>query len=119
MSWQDIFDFLKMYYKEILTSLSFIISVIILIVKRKPVFNEMDLIKEHVLEVLPSLIISVEKDGNGVEKLNTVLSLVKEYLKKKFKFTNFDLIEGFVKQSIENILETPSKKGENNGEKRN
>ena len=107
----EIINFLKEHYQLIIEIASFIITVLILVLKKRPVFNTMDEIKEDVLEVLPSLISSVESPGNGQEKLSTVLSLVKSYIAKKYQFTEFEKIETFVVNAIESILSTPSKKG--------
>ena len=56
MTFELFLDFLKQHYDLILGCCSFIISVVILIVKKRPIFNNMDAIKEDILEVLPSLI---------------------------------------------------------------
>ena len=111
MNLDVILEFLKEHYDLILGCLSFIISVVILIVKKRPVFNNMDAIKEDILEVLPSLIVQVENPGFGSGKKANVMELVKVYLEKKYHFYEFDTIKDFVGKAIENILETPQKKG--------
>ena len=105
---KDIIDFCIKHYSELITGVCAIISVVFYIVKKRPSFNEIDAIKEDILEVLPELIKAVEIDGNGQRKKNAVVKAIIDYVYKKYGFTLIDT--SFVEKSIENILSTPQKK---------
>lgn len=112
MSFDIIFDFLKSYYKEIIEVLILIISVVIALIRKRPSYNEIDTIKKDALDLLPSLISSVERDGHGAEKKQAVLDLLFAYLSKKYHFQKTDEMINYFSDVIENILSTPSKRGE-------
>lgn len=112
MNFDVIVDFLKSYYKEIIEVSILIISVVIALIRKRPLYNEIDTIKKDALDLLPSLIISVERDGHGAEKKQAVLDLLFAYLSKKYHFQKTDEMINYFSDVIENILSTPSKKGE-------
>ena len=88
----------------------FTLSLILSLLKKKPIWNKIDSIYSAVMEKLPVFISIVEKDGHGQEKLLTVLQLVKTYLHDEFKFDNFEEIRSWCVSQIESILSTPQKK---------
>lgn len=103
-------EFIKNHYELIGSCLLLLISVLINIFKKKPIYNKLDEIKTYILELLPSIIDSVEVAGNGSKKKNLVLKEVQLAIAKRFGFTAFEEIEGFVSEAIEAILATPQKK---------
>lgn len=103
-------DFLKTHYELIISCLFLLISFILALFRKKSKFNLMDEIKSFILSVLPEIINSVETDGNGETKLLLVLKEIQLLLVKKYNFYDFDSIQNFVIESIENILSTPKKK---------
>lgn len=108
---KEIIDFIVKYWREIASLVVLLISVLIQLVKKKPVLNKLDEIKEDVLEILPILINKVEEPGNGQRKKNAVLQLVKQYMKKRWCLKDCpEWLELWVDDSIENILSTPTKK---------
>lgn len=106
----QILDFIKVYWRECLSLCFLILSSILFALKKKPTWNKLETIYCAVLQKLPVFIDVVEKDGCGEEKLFLVLSLVKSYLIEEYKFNNFDEIEPLVRSWIESILSTPQKK---------
>ena len=103
-------NFLHDHWQVILSIFLLILSVVVSLIKKKPVYNTMDKILLSVYEQLPVFISLVEKDGHGSEKLQTVLALVKTYVLDKYGFNNFDVIKSQVTAYIEDILTTPQKK---------
>lgn len=110
MDWNVVIDFLRNHYKEIIEFSVLIFSVIICLIKKRPTLNQVDVIKEDVLEILPILINKVESPGNGEEKFSNVVLLVNQYLKNKYHIQDLSFLADFIKEAIENILSTPQKK---------
>lgn len=111
MNWQIILNFIVQYWKEILTVLGVIITIVLYLVKRRPKVNLLDTIKEDVLELLPVLINKVECDGNGQRKKNAVIDFVNKYLQKKYQVQISPYLSEWLSDAIESILATPQKKG--------
>lgn len=111
MNWQIVLNFIIQYWKEILTVLGIIITVVLYLVKRRPKVNLLDTIKEDVLELLPVLINKVECDGNGQRKKTAVVELVNKYLQKKYQVQLSPYLADWLSDAIESILTTPTKKG--------
>lgn len=104
------FDFIKAHYELIISVACLLVGVFLAIIKKRPVWNDMDEIKAFILSIIPIFIKEVEKPGNGCLKKDLVLKLVQTALAKKFSFYNFDKVEAFVSDAIEQVLSTPSKK---------
>ena len=116
---EKVIEFLTLYYREIIDISVLIISVVICLIRKRPCINEIDSIKKDVLDYLPTLICLVEKPGDGAQKKSTVMDLLFAYIYKKYHIDEFDdTFIKFVEDAIESILSTPTKKGENYGEKR-
>lgn len=108
MNW---IEFIKEYKEVIATGLSFIIILIVGLIRNKTKLgNYIDSILKDVYEILPGLISKVEVPGSGSTKKNMVLVLVQQYLYKKYKFLDFEKIEQQVSNMIEDVLKTPQKK---------
>lgn len=103
-------DFLKDHWEMLLSIFLFCLSLILSLLRKKPVWNKIETMYCDVLERLPVFIDLVEKSGHGSEKLATVLTLVKSYLQKEFKFNDFEMIKSWVVAQIESILSTPQKR---------
>ena len=109
----DVLIFLKIYYKEIVEISVLIISVVICLIRKRPVVNEMDSIKKDILELLPVLIDDVEKNGHGEEKKNAVVAIAQKYVESHYKIKITPDLIAFISSSIESILLTPQKKERN------
>lgn len=109
---KEVLQFCLNYWREILAVCSVIITVVLYLVKRRPLVNLIDTIKEDALELLPVLINKVEKDGSGQQKKATVLEAVIQYIEKKYKTAVSPYIVAWLSDMIESILSTPTKKGE-------
>lgn len=106
-------DFLIQNWRLILEVALVVISVVLLIVKKKPV-NVVDTIKEIIVRILPALINQAEMivGLSGQDKLRLVL----DALSKVLKDDGFgdDVIKSylpFAQEQVEIILSTPTKKG--------
>lgn len=107
-----VIDFIKNYWFLILPSVEIFCTVLILLIRKKPV-KVVDTLKEVIVRVLPSLICAAEKTGlKGSDKLNFLL----QELAKVLKELNYgdDVIAQYLPFAIEQvelILSTPQKKG--------
>ena len=68
MDWIKVVEFLTQYWRVIVDCAALILSVVICLIRKRPCINEIDAIKEYILEMLPLLIDSVEVKGQGPEK---------------------------------------------------
>lgn len=105
-----LFEFIKNHYELIGAVLLVVISLILQLLKKKPVINKMVEIKQRILEVLPYFIDAVEVKGEGSSKKILVLKEIQLLLAKEFKVFDFTIFEDFVSDAIENILNCPQKK---------
>lgn len=103
-------DFIKTHFDLIINCLLALIILVLTLIKKKPVFNQIDQIKSYILEKLPGLINKFEQPGNGDKKKALVLNVIKLLLAQEFNFYDFSSIENFVSDAIEDILSTPIKK---------
>lgn len=108
----QVLDFIKVYYREIIEVIAIIASVVICCIRKKPV-KVVDTVKEIIVRVLPAFIVQAEASGKkGADKLELVLSLVKDFL-KEMSYGD-DVVSqylDFTKEQVELILATPQKKG--------
>lgn len=110
---ETILNFVLTYWRQIFDICCVVVSVIILIIKKRPVINVLDEIKKDILTFLPDVINSVEAPGNGEEKLAAVIEIVHGYLIKKYgSLVNWNSLDDFIIDSVESILSTPTKKGD-------
>ena len=101
--------------------------VITLCKKTKVVSKTVDTPFERVMALLPSLIVEAEKSGmKGESKLNSVvfaaLGILQKLCQRDLSFEEIDDYRDAIIKAIEQILETPQKKGVvygNNEEKKN
>ena len=104
-------QFLLTYWREIVSTIAVIASIIIMAIKKRPVINEMDNIILKVLEKLPEWINSAESFKGADVKKALVLESVKKYVKDQFSVNLPDTYLESISQMIEVILSTPQKKG--------
>lgn len=113
--WNEIWIFIQTYWKEIITIISSLIALIIALARRqKLVINRDDEIKEKLIESLPDLIMAVEVPGEGPLKLQTVIKLglefVKRLLHRALNDDEIDYFTGIITENVEKILSTPQRK---------
>lgn len=112
-----ILDFLKNYYREIITMISAIVCLILFIVRKKPSMNIIDEVKVLVSEHLPEFILAAENTKmSGPDKLDLVVNLslffIGKSLKRSLKEDEASYFKTFVIDEVEKILATPQKKGD-------
>lgn len=106
------FDFISIYWREILDILAIVVSIVLLCIKKKP-FKVVDTLSTVIIRLLPSLIREAEASGlKGQDKLKMVL----DELQKLLKSLDYgdDVIAQylpFAANQVEVILSTPQKKG--------
>lgn len=103
--------FLIQYWRELLYVLCALVSLVLFIVKKKPV-NVVDSITERILLLAPSFIAKAEEvygSGHGSEKLLFVIDLFKlSFEEDGLKIG--DKTVKFITSYVEAILSTPQKK---------
>ena len=101
-------NFLNEYWKVILDLVVLMATIILWIIRKKPV-KVVDTLKEIVVRLLPWCINSAESAPKG-EKLGVSLALLEEALKDMGYELTPELKE-FASEQVEIILSTPQKKG--------
>ena len=110
----NVLNFIKENWKLILEIVVLLVSVVMFIIRKKPV-KVVDTLKQTICAFLPGIITVAESSGlKGEDKLKYAIDLlykvfVKDYLTRE-EFDNKYL--SFVKSQIEAILSTPQKKGD-------
>lgn len=112
-------DFFTNYWREILYVVCALVSVVLFIVKKKPV-KVVDTIKETICRLLPYCILEAEKEINftakprtSVDKKQFALSLLWKLLAELVSVSGDDLAKiyhDFASEQVEVILTTPQKK---------
>ena len=112
-------DFLRNNWKLILEAVVFVASVILFIVRKKPV-KVVDTIKQMITQWLPGVVVAAENTNlKGENKMKYAVDLLytlfaSDYLTRD-EFDNKYL--AFIHSQIEAILSTPQKKGDTDGKK--
>ena len=110
--------FLRDNWKFLLEILVPLVSLVVLCFVRKVKVNIPDVLLTELMVNIPLWIVDAEKDigaGNGDMKMKYVFKKAIDYLCTNLGLTTADAIRVYghqVVQSIENILETPQKKGD-------
>lgn len=106
----DFVNFVVKYWKYFSIGLVIVFNLLLFILKKKPI-KVVDAIKQFLLINLPEWIRLAESTGaSGYSKKQFVLDLASSFMKENgFEFTA--QYQYFVKQAIEDILNTPQKKG--------
>ena len=107
---QEVFNFIFRHLETILTCTLIVLSIILLIVRKKPVSSVLG----HIYAIATQCICNVEDAGivGSNAKKQLCIKLVKEMLKIQFPDIDADRYDGIIGDIIENILNTPHKKGE-------
>lgn len=111
----EFFEFCREYGVYFLTLLCFIIEIIFLVVKRRPKsIDDFKLAFEEALALVPELVISRERPGEGELKKKEVITscsyLVSRLLGRKLSDYETVIIRDAVSDKIETVLSTPIKK---------
>ena len=107
---QEIFDFILSHYEAILSVLTLIISVVVLILRKKPVNS----VYQCIYELAISAVKAAEAEPNikGEVKLDFALDYVISCLKDKYPNLDIARYCAYIEYIIELILSTPQKKGD-------
>lgn len=106
---QEIFNFLRENWQVIASVITLIISVVVAIIRKKPVDTIFSAIFKCSLEAVKE----AENTGlKGLEKLRYCVGLVEACLKANYPNINPISYYGYIVDVIEDILTTPQKKGE-------
>lgn len=104
---QEVFKFVFSHYEAILSVLTLIISVVVLILRKKPV----NAIITDLYEACIIGVCSVEKtDLKGADKLNKCIEVVNLIISKKYPNLDITHYRRTIVSIIESILITPQKK---------
>lgn len=104
---QEIFNFVKVNWQLISAICTFIVSVIIALIRKRPVNDIMSAIYDFAIYGINRF----EAPGNGAEKKERVVKFIKDSLKNVFPGLNVKQYEKIIDKTIETILTTPQKKG--------
>ena len=104
---QDLFNFICLHWESILSILMFVVSVVIFIIKKKPV-RSIDSFIQCLVNM--NVRIAEKSDLKGAEKLNYCVNLVCEALKNVYPDLDTSKYIPFIKYCIEDVLDTPQKK---------
>lgn len=104
-------EFIIEHYHELISLVSAVIVILITVFKKKvKIFGS---IYEEILRIAPYWIQEVENSElKGEKKLNECVACIKAQLGTSYPGVNLDFYTKFIKQSVENILSTPQKKGD-------
>lgn len=106
---QEVFNFIFRHFEAILSIVLIILSFVILIIRKKPVNS----VLSHIYAACTSCINDVEASGviGSTAKKQLCIKLVKEMLKLHFPDLDVEAYTSIISDVIENILNTPHKKG--------
>lgn len=107
---QEIYDFVRVYWKVILSVILFIVGFVLALVRKKPVSDIASLLYTWCIEAI-KLVENSNTEGSR-SKLNLAIKIVKTYFDLYYPNANFSLYEKTVENYIELILSTPQKKGD-------
>lgn len=105
----DILNWCLAHYEMVLAILSFCVSLVLFIVRKKPIILK-DTFKSLICSWLPACIIKAEGTGlKGEKKVAFVLTTIKDLIFPD-DIEAFNRYERFIRSQIEAILSTPQKK---------
>lgn len=112
---KEFIDFVREYGLYLLGSLCFVIEVIVILIKRKPKsIDDFKLALTEALSIVPELVISRERPGEGELKKKEVLisckKLIERRLGRGLSSNESLLVDSAVDTQIETVLSTPTKK---------
>ena len=108
-------EFMNTYKEVILTCVAIIITLVGVLIKRKPkTIDDFKLAVSEVLALVPDLIIKVERPNCGMEKklevINACVDGVKKSLGRELSNSEILYLKDEVSKQIEEVLSTPKKK---------
>lgn len=110
----NVWQFIVEYWELLLSAVTLIVSVIVLIVKKRPVTE----LTTAIYQCCVLAIGEAEKtDYKGDRKLQFAVDLVSTLLKARWPDIDVNKYVNLIVNTIESILSTPQKKGENDGKK--
>ena len=109
-------EFILNNLSTILTCVTIVLSVILIIVKRRPTtIDEFAEAVDSIFEFLPSAISKVEHPGDGALKkekvFNYAIGLIERFLGRSITEKERSIVSDRIDRFIESVLETPQKKG--------
>ena len=107
---QDLYNFICAHYETIISVVLTIISVVVFILRKKPLNDVSTNLYKWCIEAINS-VESSNIDGSS-HKLNTAIRLVRYAFERYYIGYNFSNYEKIAESYIESILSTPQKKGE-------
>ena len=90
--------------------ISVISTILVIVLKKKKVLNEMDLILLEVFKMLPTWINDAESLKGAEVKKSLVMNAVQKFVKEQFSVILPDSVLSSIASMVENILSTPQKK---------
>lgn len=106
---KQIFDFILLHWETFASIILVIASIVLALLRKKPVLNEVDNILIQVLERLPGWICDAEVIKGAQEKKALVIASVRKFVKDQFSVNLPDSFYISLGQYIEIILSTPQK----------
>lgn len=107
-------DFIKENYQMIIALIGALVSVICVVIRKKPCSNLFDSIMSAVIINLPKMINAVECEGEGRVKKTAVLDAsidcFEHMIHRKLDTDELAVVSETLDKSIEAILSTPQKK---------
>lgn len=104
---REIFNFIYSHYEAILSVLTFVISVVILILRKKPVNNILVDINAYIFQ---GVLLAEKTDLKGNDKLNYAFNYVVDHLLADYPTLDISRYHKVILNGIELILSTPQKK---------
>ena len=104
---QEVFDFVLAHYEAILSVITLIVSVVVLILRKKPADHLNSLIFERAIEGVK---LAEKQKLSGDEKLTYAIGYVANCIHVTYPDLKTDLYYGLIRCVIEEILTTPQKK---------
>lgn len=103
-----VIDFVKANWMWLIEVLTLLIVTLITIFKKKvKVISD---VKGEILQVLPTFIAAVERDGDGPMKMREVIDMTTAFLQRIYPGIQVKSYISFIRKSVEAILTTPEKK---------
>lgn len=106
---QDLYNFICAHYEAIISFVLIIISVVVFILRKKPVDS---ILSSIFISAVQAVVVAETTDLKGLEKLNYAVGLVEANLKQNYPDLKVRSYYGFIVKVIEDILSTPQKKGD-------
>ena len=104
---QEVFNFIISHYEAILSVLTLIISVVVFIIRKKPVSDVQSIIYAGCIQAIK---LAEAGDKKGKDKLDAAVMYVAQYLNDYYPSLDTGKYLNYIAGVIEVILSTPQKK---------